>query len=335
MEVRKVEWGKEHFSSFFEVPQTLGQRDNDLEKKQLSPTNLFFDHAEGCGFMAHEEGIFKGRVFASLDHNLHQKEGQIVGHIGYFCFSDKDTCLDLLEKAERWLKDKGATHVHGPMNLNIINGYRLQMSGFETTPFPGEPRNPSCYKDYLHEAGHREISTWSTWDVSSQFIKMKIDHSKKICRQHSIEGMKIRPANILKFEEELANIYECALEAFVDNYGMAKISEREFIQSLMHLKPLMADEFFYLIEEDNGNIGGFFMGYKDDPHHPSRLIFHTMALKKRWQKTIAPYLVALPLCQAAHQRNLPGIGALAKKGRTTFDGLKAPDRTYSMFSKKL
>ena len=339
-ELKKIELGKQDLSPFFEVPFALdpenhSKEQEEIERNQLSPKNLFFEHAEGCAFIILKDGKFKGRIFASLDHNLVQKQGEKVGHIGYVCFSHGPEYRQLVIEAENWLKEKGATHVHGPMNLNIINGYRLQVSGFKTKPFPGEPRNPSQYKDLLKSLGYKVINTWNSWDLPPEFIKLSTDYAKQICQNKSLEGIKIRPINVEKFEEELAAIYECALESFSLNYGISKISREEFVQSLLHLKPLMADEFFHILEEENGQISGFIMGYKDSPTDPSRIIFHTIAIKQHWQKTHAPYLISIPMGDAVAQTGRPGIGALAKEGKSTYDRLGPPTRSYSMFSKNL
>ena len=80
---------------------------------------------------------------------------KLIGHIGYLFVEAEVYSKKLIEKAEAWLNKKGVTDVHGPLNLNILNGYRLQMEGFDKPAFPGEPRNPSYYKGFLEKSGYK------------------------------------------------------------------------------------------------------------------------------------------------------------------------------------
>lgn len=344
LEILKLEIGKKEFDSFFKVPYLLqnfpfSKENYDREKKQLSLKNIFFEHAKGCGFVVKDNGEFKGRIFASVDESLIQNKDneskfqKVIGHIGYICVKEELYYRKLIEEAERWLKNKGVTHIHGPLNLNILNGYRLQVDGFRTDPFPGEPRNPGYYKKFFEQSGYKVLNSWNSWDLNPDFIRLSANHASAISKKVNLKGVTIRSLNIKKFENEISNICDCALESFSLNYGIAQISKKEFVQSLSHLKPLMRENLFYILQERNGKVGGFIMGYQDDPLKPKRIIFHTVALNKKWQKTNAAYLLAEKICNTVSSLGYYGIGAFAKEGKSTFDRLGPPTRRYSMFEK--
>ena len=346
IEIRELHLGKDSFDLFFEVPfilsdSSFNEEQNLRERNQLSFNNIFFEHGEGCGFVILEEGKLKGRIFASIDKSLVKKNEllgnrkKIIGHIGYLFVDEEAYSKKLIEKAEDWLKKKGVTDVHGPLNLNILNGYRLQTGGFDTQAFPGEPRNPGYYKDFLKKSGYKVFNSWNSWDLTPQFIKLSAYHAQEISKKATTEGFSIRPIKMEKFEEELGHICDCALESFSFNYGVAQISKKEFIQSLIHLKPLIKSHLFYILEEGDGNVGGFIMGYQDDPEKPNRIVFHTVALRKKWQKTYAAYLLAFKMSSYVSSLGYHGIGAFAKEGKSTFDRLGPPTRTYSLFEKRL
>ena len=77
------------------------------------------------------------------------------------------------------------------------------------------------------------------------------------------------------------------------------------------------------------------MGYQDNPEKPDRIIFHTVALRKKWQKTYAAYLLAFKMSSYVSSLGYHGIGAFAKEGKSTFDRLGPPTRSYSLFEKCL
>ena len=340
MKIQQLNLGAEEFGVFHQVPEVLGLDRNsvplDLERAQLSLGNPFFKHAEGYGFVCEKEGKLSGRVFASLDQNLHQHDGQLVGHVGYFtCAEDTASAQALLRAAEEWLKGKGVTHVHGPVNLNIFTGYRVQMSGFDTTPFPGEPRNPEYYGKLLEEAGYDVLTTWSSWDLPPDFVKSSAEYFKKSADQSPLPGLTIRKGDVSQLSTELQQLYQPAMEAFAQNYGFSQISQDEFLSAFIHLHPLMEAELFHILSDDNGKIGGFIFGYKDAPTDHIRIIFHTVGLLEKWRATPALYELAVPLWETAAATGLPVIGALAKEGKTTYDRLGLPSRTYSVFTRAL
>ena len=340
MQIRQLNLGTGEFNVFHQVPEVLGLDRNsiplDLERAQLSPDNPFFQHAEGCGFVCEKEGELSARVFASLDQNLRQPDGQLVGHVGYFAFvGDTASAEALLRAAEEWLKGKGVTHVHGPVNLNIFTGYRVQMSGFDTTPFPGEPRNPEYYGELLEKAGYKVLATWSSWDLPPDFVKSSAEYFKKSASQSPLPGLTIRKGDVSQLSEELQRLYQPTMEIFSSNYGFSQISQDEFLTAFIHLQPLMEADLFHILVDDSGQIGGFVFAYKNAPTDHTRIIFHTAALLEKWRATSAMYELASPLWETAVATGLPVIGALAKEGKTTFDRLGPPSRTYSVVARAL
>ena len=112
-------------------------------KLQLGADSLFYRHGEARLFGCYRNGKLVGRVVASVDHDLPDQE---VGHFGYFEACSDEACAEkLMQAAEKWLREKGKSRIEGPINLNMLAGYRFQTKGFDTQAFPGEPRNPDYY----------------------------------------------------------------------------------------------------------------------------------------------------------------------------------------------
>ncbi len=92
--------------------------------RQLGPDSLFYRHGETRLFACYKNKQLVGRVVASVDYDLPDQD---VGHFGYFEVSPDKTCAGILMHAsEEWLKEKGKKRVEGPVNLNMLAGYRLQ-----------------------------------------------------------------------------------------------------------------------------------------------------------------------------------------------------------------
>jgi hypothetical protein len=123
---------------------------------QLGADSLFYRHGDTRLFVCHQDGQPVGRIVASVDHDFPHQE---VGHFGYFEACPEKACTEkLIQASEEWLREKGKKRIEGPINLNILAGYRLQTTGFDTPAFPGEPRNPEYYSNLLGSLGYREVA---------------------------------------------------------------------------------------------------------------------------------------------------------------------------------
>ena len=75
-------------SEFIGIPQVITPEfahpmRQALEGQQLSSANLYFTHGEARAFIIRDSnGKALGRATASFDQNLHQEDGQLVGHMG-------------------------------------------------------------------------------------------------------------------------------------------------------------------------------------------------------------------------------------------------------------
>ena len=97
-----------------------------------------------------------GRIVASINRRLNEKEGQEVGLFGYFeCIDDQDVASALLEQASRWLYERGCTVCRGPVNLSTHSGCLFQIDGFGWPPYLMMPYNPPYYPGLVEAAGWR------------------------------------------------------------------------------------------------------------------------------------------------------------------------------------
>lgn len=340
-EIVPLQLDDSEFNLFLEVPggvhpDTTPPPQRQAEAYFLSSANGFFRHAAGCGFVAIRDGQPVGRLFASLDDNLAQPEGQRVGHVGYFVCGDDAGCAKaLFNAAEEWLGARGVTHVHGPMNLNIYTGYRLQMTGFDSVPFPGEPRNQEYYPALMQNAGYEVHATWRSWEMPNEYVRLTVEHRGSGISASDVQGLTTRPVQVEHLQAEILCVYDCALEVFSNNYGFSTVSREEFVAAYLPLEPLLDPDLFHFLLNGEGEPVGFVLGYWDSPVERSRVVFHTVGVSSAYRGAAIVHHLALPFWTAAAATGKDAVGGLAKEGRTTFDRLGPPGRTYSVLAKTL
>ncbi len=301
---------------------------------QLGADSLFYRHGETRLFGCYRNDHLVGRVVASVDHNFPDQD---VGHFGYFEVCPDKACAEMLMQAcEEWLREKGKKRIEGPINLNILAGYRLQTAGFDTQAFPGEPRNPKYYPGLLDSLGYREVALWQSWDISPLALLglRAFDWLQRSRRRATrARGYRIEALRTDCLEEETRKIHYLVHEIFADNYGFSAVDLAEHIQmqgGAMNGSAKVAGAFLY--HSTQRKPMGFSYGFYMD----QTAIFHAFGVTRAHRGTGgADLLFSQGLQEIRSQGVSRAIGALAKAGKSKYERVGRPGRAYAIYRKDL
>ena len=302
--------------------------------RQLGADSLFYRHGETRLFGCYRNDQLIGRVVASVDHNLPDQD---VGHFGYFEAVPDIVCARMLMQAcEQWIREKGKKRMEGPVNLNMLAGYRVQTAGFDTEAFPGEPRNPSYYADLLSASGYREVSRWQSWDISPLALLglRAVDWLQRSRRRTTrAQGYRLEALRTDCLEKEARKIHYLVHEIFADNYGFSAVDLAEHLQmqgAALDGSVNVAGAFLY--HSTTSKPVGFSYGFYRD----RTAIFHTFGVAKAHRGTgAADLLFHQGLDEIRSQGVTRAIGALAKAGKSKYERVGRPRRAYAIVGKVL
>src|SRR5262245_58277406 len=100
-------------------PYFVRPLDFDLSQR-LSKKNPFFEHAEGVVLTAYRNGWCVGRCTAQVDREHLNRYKDDAGFFGFFdTVDDPDVAEALIDRAARWLSERGMRSMRGPMSLSI------------------------------------------------------------------------------------------------------------------------------------------------------------------------------------------------------------------------
>jgi len=301
---------------------------------QLGADSLFYRHGEARLFGCYKNDQLVGRVVVSVDHDFPDQD---VGHFGYFETCADKVCAELLMQAcEEWLREKGKKRIEGPINLNILAGYRVQTAGFDTQAFPGEPRNPKYYPGLLGSAGYREAALWNSWDISRWALLglRAFDLLKRSKRKAArARGYRVEALRTDCLEEETRKIHHLVHEIFNDNYGFSAIDLAEHIQMqgrAMNGSAKVSGAFLYHSSSPDpvGFSYGFYVG--------QTAIFHTFGVTRMHRGSGAADLLFHEGLRDVQGEGVSSvIGALAKEGKSKYEHVGSPGRAYAIYRKDL
>lgn len=179
-----------------------------------------------------------------------------LGVIGHFAVDSRETASALLSHACRQLADRGCTLAVGPMDGSTWRSYRFVTQRGSAPPFFLEPNHPPEWPEHFTQFGFTPLAQYISnlnHDLNQE------DRRGRECETRFHEmGVHIRLIDLERFEDELRSIYAIAARSFTHSFLSTPISEREFVECHLPLKPYIRPELVMFAERENRAVGFVF-----------------------------------------------------------------------------
>jgi len=222
-------------------------------KSTLDPSsNAFFEHGDLQLFLAEDaSGAAVGRI-AGIVNGMHlQKYDDATGFFGFFeCVDDYAVAEGLLNAAADWLRTQGLRRMRGPANPTLNDTAGLLVDGFEFHPSILMPYNPPYHEDFLLRYGFdRSMTMWSFYAHVKYAKTERLRRGTEIARRRT-PGLRLRPLDMDRFEDEVQVVREIYNEAWSDNWGHVPMTEAEFDQLVDELGRIVDPNMVFFVEHD-------------------------------------------------------------------------------------
>jgi GNAT superfamily N-acetyltransferase len=222
----------------------------------------FYRDAEAEFFVAKKDGEMVGRVAAILDKAHNRFHGENAGFFGFFeCINDQAVADALLQRAKRWVFDRGAKFLRGPVNPSTNYECGILVEGFNSDPMVMMTYNPEYYPVLIERAGLRKSKDLWAWLSNANTIDIKkIDRvADKAVKGN---GVTVRPIDMKNFEADVENVWNVYNSAWERNWGFIPMSKEEFKLQGKEMKQILKPE-LVLIGEVEGRVVGFALALPD------------------------------------------------------------------------
>src|SRR5687767_8586966 len=136
---------------------------------ELSGASAFSRYGRSQLFLCEANGRIAGRIAAFVNPKLVDRNGSVLGQLGYFeCIDDSALAAGLIRAGIDWLRLQGAREVLAPMNGGAHRSHRFMTRGFDLEPFLFEPRNPSYYPTLFERCGFAPAHRWFSYEFDSR-----------------------------------------------------------------------------------------------------------------------------------------------------------------------
>jgi GNAT superfamily N-acetyltransferase len=262
---------KKELGLFIDFPHELYKNDPNyvpelfIAQKDLLTTHPFHKHSSLQTFLAYDGDKIVGRIAAIYNTNHNSFNNVNEGFFGFFdCINDQETANLLFETSIKWLKEKGATKIAGPVNPSTNETSGLLVKGFDRPPIVMMTYNPEYYITLLENFGFKKQTDLFAWfweggNYNDKSMQMLDKLQERLKRNSNVVIRKINMKNFKKEADALRDVYN---KAWDKNLGFFPMTNEEFDYTAKDLKLILDPDFAYLAEQD-GKIVGFGVAIPD------------------------------------------------------------------------
>ena len=221
----------------YSVPDLYDDMLNTFNKKK----NAAFAFCEADYFLAYRDGRIVGRVAAIINHRANEKWGCKNVRFGWIDFIDDPEVSDLLIRTvEQWGRERGMTHIVGPLGFTDFDAEGMLIEGFDQLGTMATTYNYPYYPKHMDRMGFQKDADWVEYKI---FIPDAIPEkhqriSDLIQRKYNLKIKKYTSSKLIAKEYGQA-IFELMNEAYSPLYGYSPLTQRQIDQYVRMYLPIV------------------------------------------------------------------------------------------------
>lgn len=212
--------------------------------------NPHYELVESQAWLARRDGKPAGRIFAQIYQDGYVPVGASPAQFGCLdAIEDEEVVTALIDTAENWLRQRGATRVHGPFSPSVNSEAGMLVEGFDATPMIFMPWNPPYLPALLESRGYHKARDL----ISYRYAVRAEDRTDKpgiIARPEWRDRLKIRTIDLKTIKEEAEILVDIFNDAWSENWGFVPFTYDEFMSIADSMKYLMPPEGGFMVELD-------------------------------------------------------------------------------------
>jgi hypothetical protein len=247
VDVREVRLGG-NLKPFLDVVDDIYRGDRNyirpldmMIKDRLAPRSAFFQHAEGTIFLAYKHDRCVGRITAHIDHEHLAVHRDATGFFGFFdTIDDKEVADALLNRASRWLKDRGIKRVRGPLSLGMNDEVGCLVDGFDYPPMIMMPHHLPYQGGLIEQNNFERIRTMYAWKYEVGNLKKRVqDAHDEISKLPEVTSRMVNMNDVAGDTRIIMDLYN---DAWSENWGHVAMTQAELRALASDFKLLLRPE---------------------------------------------------------------------------------------------
>lgn len=221
----------------YSVPDLYEEIIQMLDKKK----NPAFEFCDADYFMAYKDGKLVGRVAAIINHHANEKWEKNFVRFGWIDFvDDEEVSRALIETVEKWGKERGMTHIQGPLGFTDFDAEGMLVEGFDQLGTMATIYNHPYYPEHMEKLGLEKEVDWIEYKI---YIPDAIpDKHKRISdlvqRKFGLKIVKYTSAKEIASKYGQA-VFDLVNESYSELYGYSALSQAQVNQYIKNFLPIL------------------------------------------------------------------------------------------------
>jgi GNAT superfamily N-acetyltransferase len=222
----------------YSVPDLYSDMVNTFSKEK----NAAFEFCDADYFLAYnEKGEIVGRVAAIINNRANEKWGKKDVRFGWIDFIDDiEVSSALLKTVEEWGKERGMTHIQGPLGFTDFDAEGMLVEGYDQLSTMATIYNFPYYPKHMEKLGYEKDADWVEFKI---YIPDAIPEKHKrisdiIQKKYNLKIKKYTSSKKIADEYGQA-IFELMNEAYDPLYGYSPLSQGQIDQYVKMYLPIV------------------------------------------------------------------------------------------------
>ena len=175
----------------YSVPDLYDDMLNTFNKRK----NAAFEFCEADYFLAYQDDKIVGRVAAIINNRANEKWGCKNVRFGWIDFiDDPEVSSALIKTVEDWGKERGMTHIAGPLGFTDFDAEGMLIEGFDQLSTMATIYNHPYYPVHMEKLGFEKDADWVEYKIYTDSTKIQPQDKEIYLRKKN--SQRLRTGNI-------------------------------------------------------------------------------------------------------------------------------------------
>jgi len=231
-------------------------------KTMMNPEkHPYYEHSDAEFFIAEKEGRVVGRIAALENKPFNRYHDKKDAEFYLFeCVNDQEVADALFETVFNWARIRGLNKLVGPKGFGPLDGYGIQIEGFEHRQMMNMMNyNYPYYRDLVENLGFTKVVDFVSSYIRPQEFQLpeKVRKAAKIAKKRgsfTILNFKNK-RELLKWANPIGDAYN---KAFVDNWEYYPLTQNEIDFVVKNVMTIVDPDLIKIITKDEKVVGFVF-----------------------------------------------------------------------------
>jgi GNAT superfamily N-acetyltransferase len=237
----------------------------DIKKMMNPDKHPYYEHSDAEFFVAEKDGEVVGRIAALENKPFNQYHDAKDAEFYLFdCINDQDVANVLFETVFDWAKARGLNKLVGPKGFGPLDGYGIQIEGFEHRQMMNMMNyNYPYYRELVENLGFTKVVDFVSSYVNPQDFQLppKVRKAAEIAKKRgTFEVLDFK--NKRHLTQWAGRIGEAYNKAFIKNWEYYPLTQREVDFVVGNVITIVDPDLIKIIVKD-GEVVGFVFPFPD------------------------------------------------------------------------